>query len=466
MDRPMRSQGSLCIAGLIVAAATALFACAAAHHVLYRTGLDLSIFDQAVYLISKHELPVSSIRGLPHILADHAAYVLYALALVYRLHASAYWLLLIQAASLALGAWPVWRLSKDAGLPDETARAMAVAYLLYPVAFNANLNDFHPEVIAVPALLLTILAARRHQLYCCLLCAIVVVSCKSVLGLTLVGLGAWLFVSEQRAYGGAVAAIGLGGFLLAVLVVVPHFSGTNAADTEIKRYAYLGTSVAEVVWHLVVRPDLWVPRLVSISSLGYLIGLVLPVAWGIQPGCLAPLLGAAPAVLLNVLADQQQQRHLTNQYSLPVFPFLVMAAMCALVRRRAWLSSARAIMVWAAIGFLAYADTAQLFRSVQTNGTWRATREALRQVGPNGGVLTDSCLAAHLAHRRGIYLLQQPYAANPIPTDVQFIVLSLRSPCSDETAQHGEASLSDDLKASGAFRVVYERDGVLAFARN
>jgi uncharacterized membrane protein len=466
MDRPMRRQGSLSIAGLTVAAATALFACAAAHHALYRTGFDLSIFDQAVYLISKHELPVSSIRGLPHILADHAAYVLYALALVYRLHASAYWLLLIQAASLAFGAWPVWRLSKVAGLPDETARAMAVAYLLYPVAFNANLNDFHPEVIAVPALLLATLAARRRQLYCCLLWAIVVVSCKSILGLTLVGLGAWLFVSEQRAYGGAVAAIGLGGFLVAVLVVVPHFSGTGAADTEIGRYAYLGSSVAEIVWHLAVRPDLWVPRLVSGSSLGYLIGLALPVAWGIRPGCLAPLLGAAPAVLLNVLAEDRLQRHLTNQYSLPAFPFLIMAAMCAIVRRKAWLSSPRAIIVWAAIGFLAYGNSAKLFRSVQTNGTWCATREALRQIGPSAGVLTNGCLAAHLAHRRGVYLLQQPYATNRIPADVQFIVLSLRSPCSDETAQHDEASLSDNLKASGAFRVVYERDGVLVFARN
>ena len=48
----------------------------------------------------------------------------------------------MQGLALALGALPVWYLAIQAQLSQAQAYGMAVAYLLYPVVFNANLFDF------------------------------------------------------------------------------------------------------------------------------------------------------------------------------------------------------------------------------------------------------------------------------------------------------------------------------------
>jgi|AGSF01.1.fsa_nt_gi Predicted membrane protein len=48
--------------------------------------------------------------------------------------------------------------------------AVAAVYLLYPAVFNVNLFDFHPEVIAVPAFLAAIVAARLDKILWFLRC--------------------------------------------------------------------------------------------------------------------------------------------------------------------------------------------------------------------------------------------------------------------------------------------------------
>ncbi|MHC5730576.1 MAG: DUF2079 domain-containing protein, partial [Nostoc sp.] len=152
------------------------------------TAFDLGIFDQAVYLISQGEPPISSFMGF-HILGDHAAWIFYPLALLYKIYPSLYWLFAVQAVALALGALPTWHLARQAGLKENQAIAIAFVYLLYPLVFNANLFDFHPEMIALPLLLTAVLAARLGQVGWFCLSIFLVLGCKEVLSLTVVGMG-------------------------------------------------------------------------------------------------------------------------------------------------------------------------------------------------------------------------------------------------------------------------------------
>ena len=59
-----------------------------ARHELFNSGGDLAFFDQCVYLISQGKQPISSTLGF-HILADHAAWILYFLTTKAKLSASA-----------------------------------------------------------------------------------------------------------------------------------------------------------------------------------------------------------------------------------------------------------------------------------------------------------------------------------------------------------------------------------------
>ena len=153
-------------------------------HLLFQSNaLDLGWFDQAIYLISVGENPIVSFQDF-HILGDHAAFILYPIALFYKLYPSVYWLFLIQAIALSLGAWPTWLLANQAGLKSDQCIAIAVAYFLYPMIFNLNLFDFHPEVIALPTLIWAIYMARIKNFWGFILAILIILSCKAVLSLT------------------------------------------------------------------------------------------------------------------------------------------------------------------------------------------------------------------------------------------------------------------------------------------
>lgn len=44
------------------------------HELFQSTAFDLGIFDQAIYLISQGQSPITTIQGF-HILGDHAAFI-------------------------------------------------------------------------------------------------------------------------------------------------------------------------------------------------------------------------------------------------------------------------------------------------------------------------------------------------------------------------------------------------------
>ena len=199
-----------------------LFTCSSLRHALFQsTAFDLGIFDNALYLISQGQEPFVAFRGI-HILGDHAAFILYPLALLYKIYPDVHWLFAIQAIALSLGALPTWYLARHAGLKEIQATAIACAYLLYPVVFNTNLFDFHPEVMALPAILAAVLAARLEHLGWFCLAIISILSCKAVLSMTVAAMGLWLLVFEQRRLCGAIALVmGIAWFAIATQSIIP-----------------------------------------------------------------------------------------------------------------------------------------------------------------------------------------------------------------------------------------------------
>jgi uncharacterized membrane protein len=245
-----------------------LLAASSLRHELFKsTAFDLGIFDQAVYLISQGKEPITTIQGF-HILGDHAAWIFYPLALLYKIYPSVYWLFVVQAIALGIAALPIWYLSLQAGLKTSQAIAVMIAYLLYPLVFNANLFDFHPEVIAVPLLLCAVLVARSGRVWWFCLSIIAVLGCKAVLSLTVAAMGVWLILFEKRRLYGAIAlGAGVAWFLIATQVIIPHFSGAEAG--AVGRYSYLGDSVLGIAKNLVLQPQLILGKVFSVDNLGY-----------------------------------------------------------------------------------------------------------------------------------------------------------------------------------------------------
>ncbi len=462
---------------MIGATALILFLSSSLRHALFNsTGWDLGIYDQVVYLISQGKQPFSSFLQMHH-LGNHAAWSVYALALLYKIYPSVYWLLLVQAVALSLGALPIWHLARLAGLREGQALAMSAVYLLYPVVYNTNLFDFHPEVMGVPVLIGAILAACLGRVLWFTLAILFVLGCKAVLSLTVTAVGFWLLVFEKKRVCGAIALIaGIGWFIIVTQLVIPGFSGEEAA--AVSRYSYLGDSVLEIVKNLFLKPGPIFKVVFSLDNLKYLILLFAPVIWGLSPQRLTPLVGAIPTLVLNILSDSPAQRNLVHHYSLPALPCLLVAVISSLAAGRGanwgcgftspklalWLRSGRAIALWSLVAFLALAKYGY-FGSIYLDSldTCQATREAIAQVQAKGGVLTTAEIAPHLTHRSLVKFTD----ANSPPTNLaefDYVLLNVRHP-GWLSNQEFAARLVNQLKSDQEFQLSYQRDDVYLFER-
>ena len=438
------------------------FLCSSLRHALFNsTGWDLGIFDQVVYLISQGQSPISSFIHV-HILGDHAAWVFYPLALLYKISPNVHWLFLVQSTALALGALPTWYLARLAGLREHQAIALSIVYLLYPVIFNANLFDFHPEVIAVPALFAAILAARLGQLLGFSLAIILVLGCKFILALTVAALGGWLLVIEKKRGCGVIALLaGIAWFFIATQVILPTFNPQQI--TSLSRYGYLGHSIPEIIPNLFLKPGTILTVILSFDNLKYLILVFAPVIWGLSLKHITGLIPAIPTLVLNLLADYQPQKDIVAQYSLPLIPFLLVIVIATLADGKGWFQDYRKFTLWSLIVFLGLARWSYFFtKYLPTLDTWQATGEAIALVQTQGGVYTTNEISPHLSHRP---LIER--TVNTEPQDLskfEYVLLNQRHPGSNSSPEF-TAKLIEQLQQTPQFQLRYQKDGVFLFQK-
>lgn len=459
--------------GWMIVGTVILFLCSSLRHALFQSSAwDLGIFDQAVYLISSGATPISSFIGF-HILGDHAALILYPLSLLYKIYPDVHWLLAVQATALALGTIPAWYLARQAGLGERQSVAIAAAYLLYPLVFNINLSDFHPEAMALPVILAAVWLARGNRKWWFCLGIIFILSCRDALSLNVAAMGFWLLLFEKRRLCGAIAIVaGIAWLLIAIQVVVPHFGGEAASvGRYLPRYKDLGNSFSEITRNLLLKPDLVLEKVCSLATVEYLGLLLLPMIWGLSLQHLTPLVGALPTLAMNILSDTHLQRDLTHQYSVPVLPFLLLATIDTVATRQQWRPSPRVIIIWSLLGFLALAKYGY-FGSIYLKSldTWQATQAAIAQIQradlqkpAPGSVLTTAEIAPHLTHRRLIELTD----ANSPPANLaefDFVLLNVRHPGWLSQSKFA-TSLVQQLKDTPEFHLSYQRDGVYLFSR-
>ncbi|ACK66161.1 conserved hypothetical protein [Rippkaea orientalis PCC 8801] len=450
--------------GIMIAVSTViLLICSSLRHILFQsTAYDLTIFDNGIYLISQGETPFVSLRGI-HILGDHAAFILYLVAVFYKIYPTVYWLFFLQAFSLSLGALPVWQLAKQANLSPQLSTAIAASYLLYPLIFNVNLFDFHPEVMAIPAFFWAVLAVRNNVFFSFILAILIILSCRDALSISVAAMGIWLIIGEKKVKFGLIAlGIGIFWFILATKVIVPQFSGEQVA--AVARYGFLGGSLSEIILNLFLKPGLVLSHLFTADNLEYLVLLLSPLLWGLLPQYFAPLISAFPILFLNLLTQNQEQKDLLHQYSLPILPFLILVVIATLAAGKGWLKRPKSIILWSLVAFFALAKPGYFTsRYLEAKDTWQATTEALTQVSDQGNVLTSANIAPHLSHRSVVELAID---GSDITNLQQFddIVLNKRHPGWNSSPQLVE-TLINRIEQIPEFKLTYQKDDVYLFQK-
>jgi uncharacterized membrane protein len=389
-------------------------------------------------------------------------------------------LLTVQAIVVALGALPVFWLARKHLGSNRAGLGFALVYLLYPATEWLTLNEFHPVALACPFLLFAFWYLDEGRLVPFAVFAVLAMATKEEIGLVVVGFGIWHAVRRgavdrdavrsRRVAGSMIAGAGLLVSVVAVTVVIPHYNA-GAESAFYGRYDAIGGSAGGIVKTLFTHPWRIIEQAFQGKDVHYLVHLALPLGLLFV---LAPLVLVAvlPELALNVLSATPTQTSIHFHYSAGAIPPFVIASVlgAAVLVRRARAGSG--ILVTAAVAVSLVANwklgAVPLWGAVPggedfQKSDWRVTdhdrvaHQALALIPPRVVVSATNVLGAHLSARHRVLSL-------PKLSDASWVVADeTRSSYADRVAPLPAAAALVRLRTSPAWRLVFERDGVLVF---
>jgi uncharacterized membrane protein len=264
-------------------------------------GVDLGVYTQASYLIIEEGDPIVTVTDGTHILAQQAAFIFYPIAWITSLVPIIPTLLIIQSAALAFGAVPLWKIARRlANLRVGASAAVIFAYGVYPAIQNLNLADFHPETIAVPALLFAAYNGLRGRWIFFTLSAFVAVMSRADLALAIAGLGLLFMLEGRRRPGAIIAALGTLYTFVAIIVIQPGYGAGSYAHVD--SFSSYGETPMGVVGGIVTNPIGVLGDLTHEANFGVIVFLLAPVFF-LPVLAVRYLLPVLPLQVIYLIAD-------------------------------------------------------------------------------------------------------------------------------------------------------------------
>ena len=395
------------------------FASSIRHFWFNSSSWDLGIFDQAIYLISQGQTPFSSLLGF-HILGDHGGLILYPLGLLYKYFSSTYFLFFIQSFALSVSIFPLYRLSKYLHLSKLATCASYIAFLLYPVIFNVNIFDFHPEVLAFPIVLDLFISVKINQiksLWKLFFKILFILTCKITNSFLVFGLGIWLIFRGFSRIGAFIVCFSIFWFISVAFFLIPHFGGENASVVRQASKFGVNTNFDFDIFSLIKISNQLFLQIFNVSNLEYLVLLALPVLYLLlnknRLTFFLNLIPFSPLLLINLISDSYPMKNLVHQYSLFFVPFIAVSIQESLSPRLnkgifnypKWfqIRAPYLIIFWSVLTFLIFSRLSFYLGPFHNHfASSDARREAISLVKDSSAVLTTDDLVPHLSRRKYI----------------------------------------------------------------
>lgn len=304
-------------------------------------GLETAKFTQAAWQIGEDLKPVTTLSG-GNILAEQGSLILYPLGLITSVLPRIETLLVIKSIALSITIIPLWRLATRHGLLGIGATSTIVfAYSIYTYVHNMNITDFAPAILAVPALMVAVLAGFDVQRddgkeadgpygWKVMTVAIIfVLCCRSDLGLAVAGLGVLLLIERRRRVGFIALGLGFVWFIAAMYGLQRGLG--DGGYSFLAPYAEFGTSPHGVLGGIISHPVRFAQIVGTQANFQILVTLLAPVLFLplTAPRYLMP---AVPLYLLYMGADVVPGRLREAAQAVPMTVFVFVATVFALKR--------------------------------------------------------------------------------------------------------------------------------------
>lgn len=460
--------------------AVVLSAISVAKYVTFTTEWDHAIFTQYVWLLSRGLSPLNTVNGR-FLLGDHVEPGLSLLAPLGVIDGTAAGLLVLQSIALALVAPILYILGRRVGVaPPGLSAVVPLLWLVSPAVVRPNLWEFHPEAVAAPFIALSALAAVAERWRWFVVLTVVACSFREDVALLYIGAGLLLFLDGRRRTGLALSAGAMLWYLVAVFVVLPSFGSAVTEDYGPRFAGGRGDSSSDVLRFAIENPLQFLNETFDVANLGILAVLILTTA-GLC--CLVPrwIVVPAPILFLNFASDFENQHTLKYQYYiLPAVAVAVAGVMGAKVFSRLGVGR-RSLMRFAVVtGVLLMSISLAEIRFIthvasSARGD-RADRDAVvSAIPPNAAVAASVNLTPHLARRREVYPLPEPFSAAFVgsrwdATDrreraaaVEYVILDSR--ITPDSQWGRDTAALESLVRSQGFQPVLRRGAITLFAR-
>ncbi len=291
------------------------------------SGSDLAGYTQAVWLLGERLRPEATLFGSGvHLLELHWSFVLYPLVALARLLGTARALLIAQSVAIGMGVVPLWFLARRvANLRVAASLALIVAYALHPSIHALGTDDFHPEALALPALIAVAYFGASKNWIGYWITIVVVLACRADLGIALALWGFVLLGDGERRAGLWTLGVGSVWSLGLLLVVQPIVSEQSSSQ-----YGAYGDSLGEVFVNVGTGPIAFVQDLVAARNVALVVALLAPTIF-LPLLSLRHLLPALPLGALYLVTDVDNAGAFAERTAL-LLAFVFIAAAHALNR--------------------------------------------------------------------------------------------------------------------------------------
>lgn len=448
-------------------------------HAAFETaGLDLGNYAQSLWnTLRGKPLAMTTVGRASSRWAVHFEPILLLLVPIYAAFGFPQTLLILQTVIVALGAVPIFLLTRQRLASDLAGLGFATVYLLFPALQAAVIFDFHAVAIAPTSLsfALWFLATRRYRLMAIM--TLLAMSCKEEISLMVLMMGVYLWLAQhQRRWGVAILVISALWFALVNFVIIPTTSLTGD-NLYLTRYNHLGNSMGQVIGNVLLHPFTSLGAMFSDGDrLRYWVRATMPVAF---TALLDPLtlLMAVPTMAINTLSSYPPNYQLDRfHYSAAIVPFVTVASINGLARL---IEFAEPKLKHASPGFLRNALLAMvllvtLVYQVQFGHTpigryfrWPIVTEhhhkaerMLAQIPPQAAVAAQNNLVPRLSQRQWIFILPNlPHRDK----QADYIALDMHSSLNPYHFVEEYCTHINEFLASSDYGLIFADDGLLLF---
>jgi uncharacterized membrane protein len=430
--------------------------------------LDMGIFDQATWLVSRHGGLFMSVRGL-HFFGHHFNLGLFLLSPFYWFGAGPNFLNFVMVLSMALAAVPIFLLARDKLSSAWLAVALAGAYLLHPSLQFMAWELFHPEPMAMAGLFFAWWFASRQRWGWYAISLAYAVCWKEDVALAALVIGLVLLLRREWKPGLWTVGLSAVYFFITNSWLIPELSGAGQTFYN-NLFGTLGNSPSQVLVNSIKHPTELTKRLLADDAKSYYWKMTVPFAFVPLAAPVALAVGL-PQALIDVLSTANFTRVITYHYAALPLAGLTLASVEGVARLGKRPGQQRFLV--GAVAACALAGSVLWGPSPIGNeyhkGWWplradphQAAREAaVKRMAGKDHISSTYDLVPHLSHRRYIYSYPNPFISDnwavhgehlPDPNIVHWLVLDRG------LVQGRNQALFDRLVSGGQFVITWERD--------